>query len=58
MRLFLCAYTFQRKIYWKNSVTFRSSLTLIWVGFYGVRFETEGGGLKLPSGLKLVRIML
>ena len=36
-------------------------LTLIWVGFLGVRFELEGGGGgKLPPTpcLKLVRIML
>ena len=41
-------------------------LTLIWVGFLGVRFEVRGRGVKLPSPtpspppscLKLVRIML
>ena len=35
-------------------------LTLIWVGFLGVRFEVgRGGGVKLPSPcLKPVRIML
>ena len=34
-------------------------LTLIWVGFLGVRFEVGvGQGVKLPPCLKLVRIML
>ena len=33
------------------------SLTLIWVGFLGVRFEVRGG-VKLTPCLKLVRIML
>ena len=35
-------------------------LTLISVGFFGVRFEVEGGGVKLLflPRLKLVRIML
>ena len=32
-------------------------LTLIWVGFLGVRFEVGGGG-QIPPRLKLVRIML
>ena len=27
------------------------TLTLIWVDFVGVRFEVEGGGVKLPSPL-------
>ena len=33
-------------------------LTLIWVGFLGVRFEEGGGEIKLIPCLKLVRIML
>ena len=33
------------------------TLTLIWMGFLGVRFEVGGGGVKLTC-LKLVRIML
>ena len=32
------------------------TITLIWVGFLGVRFEV--GGVKLPLCLKLVRILL
>ena len=39
-----------------------SFLTLIWVGFLGVRFEVGEGGVKLtpppPLYPKLVRIML
>ena len=38
------------------------TLTLIWVGFLGVRFEARegggGGGKITPTCLKLVRIML
>ena len=46
----------------KNNIfikVFQCILTLIWVGFLGVRFEV-GWGVKLPTppGLKLVRIML
>ena len=33
-------------------------LTLIWVGFLGVRFEVVGGEVKLSPSLKLVRIIL
>ena len=43
-----------------NIITFLPILTLIWVGFLGVRFE-EGGGGELPPPpccVKLVRIML
>ena len=32
-------------------------LTLIWVAFLGVRFEVGEGGVKVPSCLKLVRIV-
>ena len=32
-------------------------LTLIWMGFLGVRFEVGEGGVKIPR-LKPVRIML
>ena len=39
-----------------DEFTWLVSLTLIWVGFLGVRFEFEGGGIT-PC-LKLVRIML
>ena len=34
-----------------------TDLTIIWVGFLGVRFEVEGGGKTTPC-LKLVRITL
>ena len=33
-------------------------LTLIWVDFLGVLFEMEGGWVKLPPCLKLVKITL
>ena len=33
-------------------------LTLIWVDFLGVLLEMEGGGIKLPPCLKLVKITL
>ena len=41
-----------------NLVLIIWGLTLIWVGFLGVRFEVGGEGVKLPPCLKLVRIML
>ena len=47
--LSLTLYTFNSSVY------ILSSLTLIWMGFLGVRFEV--GGVNLPR-LKLVRIML
>ena len=34
------------------------NVTLIWVGFLGVRFEVGWGGGKITPCLKLVRIML
>ena len=36
----------------------KTPLTLIWVGFSGVRFEMGGGGVKLSPCLKLVKITL
>ena len=33
-------------------------LTLIWLGFLGVRTEVRGGGGKITACLKLIRIML
>ena len=35
-----------------------NTLTLIWVGFLGVRFEVEGGGGKITPCLKLIRVTL
>ena len=35
----------------------QTSLTLIWVGFLGVRFELGRGGGGITPFLKLVRIM-
>ena len=37
---------------------FQHVLTLIWVGFLGVRFEVKGGGVKITPYLKSVRFML
>ena len=41
-----------------NLVLIIWGLTLIWVGFLGVRFEVGGEGVKLLPCLKLVKIML
>ena len=41
-----------------NTHTIQPRLTLIWVGFLGVRFEVGGGKITPPPCLKLVRTVL
>ena len=42
----------------RHFIRSRHCLTLIWVGFLGIRFEVGGGKIIPPPCLKLVRVML